>query len=48
MTTDIYIGQKITQTPELPHDIIGTEMIPIGRSWQVPFIYSEIKKLGII
>lgn len=32
MTTDIYIGQKITQTPELPHDIIGTEMIPIGRT----------------
>lgn len=41
MTTDIYIGQKITQTPELPHDIIGTEMIPIGRARQVSSVYSE-------
>lgn len=31
--SDIYLGQKIKEAPELQNDIIGTEMIPIGRSW---------------
>lgn len=30
---DVYLGQTISQVPEIPHELVGIEQIPIGRTW---------------